>query len=125
MASNQGSGPTPLRRPRTSATPPPRPAQLDLMAGLHAKLKGQAQVRAHGQGFLDAIQEVAREFSRTKGSVSADDLRLVAAQRGWIPHDPNVWGAVFTGDGWVKVGRKLSAWPSNNAREIKVWQWRG
>ena len=74
--------------------------------------------------FLAAIRKQAvRIASRRKArSLTIDDLRNYAHQRGIAPRHPNAWGAVFRGQEWRSVDYRCSGIPSNHGRRVCVWR---
>lgn len=99
--------------------------QLSLDDALAAKAAGLDRVEASHPEFVPRMRAMAQAISAERGSVHVDDLRAIAAEHGWQPRSPNAWGAIFRGPGWVKVGARASAWPSNHAHVSPCWQWVG
>ncbi len=95
--------------------------QLDLLAGEAKRDHGIAMVSLTGADFLERARTAARSMGRMSGKVSCDDIREWAEVEGVKPHHPNLWGAIFAGKEWVCVGRQKSQFPSNHAREIRIW----
>jgi hypothetical protein len=91
--------------------------------GLGESLKedGLAQIEESNEGFVWEVRRYAELFCSRHGSVTSDDLRRYAIERGIAPNHQNAWGAVFRGGGWRVVGRKKSEFASNHGREIRIW----
>lgn len=96
--------------------------QLSLYRGESAKLQGIELVGLKGSAFVTLMRGVAAAICRERGSVTCDDLREYAAGNDISPHHPNAWGAIFRPPTWKCIGRRKSAFPSNHAREIRVWR---
>lgn len=94
------------------------------MKGMTAKQLGLALVEEHNRYFVEAMREEAIKVALSRGKVSIDDLRPIAARRGLEPDHQNAWGSIFKGNRWQKLGRKQSSHPSNHGREITVWELR-
>lgn len=94
-----------------------------LQKGKEARDEGIERVESNNPRFVDYMRDIAMEISIEQGQVSTDDLREHASELGIQPVHQNAWGAVFKSRGWVQVGRKASRWPSNHAREIRVWRY--
>lgn len=99
--------------------------QLDFDAALAAKAAGLDRVEATHPDFVPRMRDIAISHSAIYGSVHIDDLRIEADRRGIRPRSPNVWGSIFRGPGWVKVGARASAWPSNHGHVSPIWRWIG
>lgn len=97
--------------------------QLDL--GLQAKAAGLARVEAAHPDFVPMMRDAAKVMSAQRGSVHIDDLRVYADGLGLRPRHPNAWGAILRGPGWVKIGERASAWPSNHGHVSPIWRWVG
>lgn len=77
--------------------------------------------------FEDTRQEIlarartkAREIARMRGEVSIDDIRELVQ----IPEhiDPRMFGAVFRGEEWERIGFRESRRKENHARPISVFR---
>lgn len=99
-------------------------ATFNLDESIAAKETGQDLVGSHNRAFLVTMRQAARDIARRQGSVTADDLRRYAAQRGISPHHPNASGAIFRGAEWQSIAIRRSALVSNHARTIRVWRLR-
>lgn len=91
-----------------------------MQQGQQLKQIGLDLVEDHNPDFMDLARREARRICYQNGTVSSDDLRQWASERGIEPKHPNAWGAVFR-VGFKKVGYKQAAWPSCHARNIAVW----
>jgi len=100
-------------------------SQLNLFRGQQEQSAGIARVAKHNASFIELMRDVAKRISLERGSVSIDDFRQFAGERGIVPIHQNAWGGVFRGPEWQMVGREKSAVVSNHAREVKVWKWVG
>jgi hypothetical protein len=100
-------------------------SQLNLFRGQQEQSAGIERVAKHNASFIELMRSVAKRISLDRGSVSIDDLRQFASERGIVPIHPNAWGGIFRGPGWQMVGREPSSVVSNHARSIIVWKWVG
>lgn len=98
--------------------------QLTLTGEL-LKQSGINQVALSNDSFVASMRTIAKGIAILKGQVCCDDLREAAQKANLSPKHVNAWGAIFSGHGWVMVGRKRSTWPSTHSREIKIWKWEG
>ena len=96
---------------------------FDLAAGLIRKERGQRRAEAKDRAFVEAARLLAIQHCRRHGSVTADDVRTLAASAGIEPRSKNSWGCIFRGAGWIKMGYRKSALASNHSHENPVWQW--
>lgn len=90
--------------------------------GMPLKYAGLAQVASHNEEWLRAVRAVAHAIAVVNGCVSADDLRTWADENDMHPVHPNAWGAIFREPRWRPVAYKVSTYPSNHARIIRVWE---
>ena len=97
--------------------------QLDLLAGRRLKSKGISSVAGHNAAFVEAVRAQARAICTRHGSVTIDDLRAWASSIELVPKHQAVWGSIFHGYGWKKVGHQQTTVKTSHAREICVWQW--
>ena len=74
--------------------------------------------------FVGCMRDAARQICERKGSVTADDLRVVSTATGILPNSPKAWGAVFIEKGWHCIGFEHSQVVSNRGRRILKWEWR-
>lgn len=79
--------------------------------------------KSHGR-WVDRMRELARQIARSRGFVSADDLRDHANKTGDHPHHQNAWGAIFRGAEWELWRYTKSRHATNHARRIGVWKLR-
>jgi hypothetical protein len=66
-----------------------------LMLALKARDEGIQAVSHSNATFIETVRSAARMICRKNGTVSADDVREWAKQRGIEPTHKNAWGAVF------------------------------
>lgn len=95
----------------------------DAADGSMMKGQGQEQSEEHGSAFIAYMRQQAIAISDQAGFVSSDNLRVIAAGLGLVPHSANVWGSIFRGPHWKIVGRQKSQLPGNHAREIRIWKY--
>jgi len=93
--------------------------------GLQLRDRGLDQVESNSPTFQELMRAEAKRICRIKGWVTSDDLREYANREGIEPHHPNAWGAVFRGKDWVTVGIANSTVPTNHARLIRRWAYKG
>ena len=94
-------------------------------SGLQAQQDGLARVEATHPNLVRELRAAAVAHALAFGSVHIDDVRIVARARGYHAVNPHVWGAVFQGRGWIKLGTRKSSVASNHAHASPVWAWRG
>lgn len=99
--------------------------QLSLEDSLMAKAEGLDRVESTHPDFVPLMRDAAKLISDRMGSVHIDELRTYAAGLCLRPRSPNAWGAIFRGPGWIKVGARASAWPTNHGHVSPVWRWVG
>jgi hypothetical protein len=90
---------------------------------LRLKNIGLDAVEHSSRDWVQYMREAAIEVAKESGSVDADYVRACSRFMNFHPHSPNAYGAIFRGKRWKCIGRKKSTWPSNHAREIRVWTW--
>lgn len=112
----------PLFAPRGGAE---CPADAALLSGQELKKAGLDKVTASNRAFVQAMRDAAKLFSLRKGYVTASDLREHAERHGLAPTNPNAWGAVLRGPGWVKVGEEPSRTASCHGHSNPRWRWVG
>lgn len=83
--------------------------------------EGIERVEMNNPEFVSAMRLVALQHAQKHGTVTADDLRAVASERGIEPLHPNAWGSVFNTPALKPVGFTHSKTPSCHARVIRVW----
>ena len=94
----------------------------DLGKGKAEKEKGMALGRKAKAFLLHQARKYATEIARSRGEVTADDVRAAMADEG-LPGLGMAAGSIFRGPEWVPTGEmKTSAVVANHAREIKVWR---
>lgn len=93
-------------------------------SGDQAKHDGLARVEATHPTPVRELRAAAIDHAIRFGSVHIDEIRAIAAARGYNVAT-HVWGAIFKGRGWVKLGTRKSSVASNHAHESPVWGWRG
>ena len=98
---------------------------FDRQTGEILREVGVDRVEESSSEFVATMRLLAVKISEDRGSVTSDDLRKIAEERGLRPCHRNAWGAIFRGKGWRVVGRRKSELASNHAREIRVWKWEG
>lgn len=96
---------------------------LNLGAGLDAKARGLDRIEAGHTDFVPILRAEAIRHALRFGSVTADDVRVIAARLGLTPRHKNAWGAIFRGPGWRKIGEARSTLASNHAHVNPVWAW--
>jgi len=97
--------------------------ELDLEAGRAGKKRGLDAVEGNNPSFVRQLRAAAKAHSLRHGSVTADDIRRIAAEEGLTPTHKNAWGAIFRGRGWQKVGERASVIATNHAHRNPVWVW--
>lgn len=90
-----------------------------------AREAGLDRITGSHPDFVPQLRALAIARSQQHGSVHIDELRVEAERRGLRPRHPNAWGAIFRGPGWVKIGARPSAIPSNHGHVSPVWRWHG
>lgn len=102
-------------------------SQLTLDDELAAKEKafGLDLVEIHNAPFVATMRTVAVKLALAYGSVSCDDLRVLADKWGLKPAHPNAWGCVLRGPNWRVIDRRPSVIVTNHHREIKVFAYVG
>ena len=95
--------------------------QMTLEAAVAAKERVLDLVALNNDGFVTTMRKLAVEIARKHGTVTSDDLRVLADKYGIKPDHQNAWGAVFHRKKWLVLDRRLSLYPGNRGREIKVW----
>jgi hypothetical protein len=98
---------------------------FDLGAGREAAERGVAAVESHNADFVARLREAAKAHAICHGSVTADDVRRLAAAMNLRPKHRNCWGAIFSGRGWRRVGEQPSRLTSNHAHVNPIWAWDG
>lgn len=78
--------------------------QLELSEGKQHKEAGIELVTEHNSDFVEVMREFAANFSMQHGSISSDEVRSYALNRGLSPKHKNAWGAVFHGKHWKAIG---------------------
>lgn len=75
--------------------------------------------------WIDIARETARNISRARGHVNANEVRKVMEARGLFPKHPNAWGSLFRGKEWERTGERVpSIIKTSHASEISVWRLR-
>jgi len=69
--------------------------------------------------FLDYARWIAKDICRKKGHVTSDDVREFAKLPPNI--DGRVYGAIFSGDEWIKTGYTQTKIKSSHGRPIAVF----
>lgn len=88
------------------------------------KADGIQRVTEANPRLIDLLRDEAKRVARVRGWAHVDDLRRYVFNEGLtVPR--NLWGAVFAGKGWVKVGEKASDWTSNHSHVSPCWKWEG
>lgn len=82
-------------------------------------------LEANNLEFLDKVRRYAIRFAKQHGSVTADDVRIWADKHEIYPSHRNVWGAVFKGDQWMRIGFTKSVRPKSHATIISEWEYVG
>ena len=83
-------------------------SQSDLFEGTVLKDEGQRLVESHNDDFVLRMRQEARKICFVHGSVTSDDLREYAQQRGLVPKHRNAYGAIFLGKEWESIGYERS-----------------
>lgn len=91
------------------------------MNGNQLKLQGIEQVTYNNQDFVQMMRNYALSHAQKNGSVTADDMRELAMEKGIEPLHANAWGAVFNTKDLRPVGYTQSRTPSCHSRVIRVW----
>lgn len=90
--------------------------------GLQLRLAGLEIVERNNADFVAEMRTEATRIMKKCGTVTVDDLRKIAAERGITPKSPNAWGPIFhLRSVFRPVGYTQSTIPSNHARVIRVW----
>ncbi len=77
----------------------------------------------HKPSEIEQCRTYARELSKEKGIVTADDVRSYCDAQG-IARGP--WlGSIFRGAGWEMVGWTQSTDPVQHATGLRQWRWIG
>lgn len=76
--------------------------------------------------FLETVRSIARRLARTRGAITADDVRDEYDRQkdtlGVKPTSHNVWGSLFRGKEWVCVGYTTSKQVQGHGNIIKRWK---
>jgi hypothetical protein len=97
---------------------------FDLERGREGRDDGIELVEVRHENFVEEIRAALKVLSRSR-PVSADDARRIAVERGLEAPNKYVWGAIFAGRGWVKVGTMASRVVTNHAHVNPLWRWHG
>jgi hypothetical protein len=100
-----------------------KPILLDAQQAIFRQREAFSKREHADYGFIHRMRQEARILSQRCGTVTCDDLRMIAVGLGLAPSHPNSWGAIFRGPQWILVGRQRSRVVSNHAREIRVWKY--
>jgi len=100
-------------------------AQFDLDTARAKRDVGMALAATGNDEFLAIMRAYAIHYSQWQGQVTADDVRAYADRSGLQPTSPHVWGSVFQGKGWRRIGYHQSASVANHGHYYPVWQWVG
>lgn len=97
--------------------------QMDLLLALRARDAALEQVGGNAGTWTDRARSVARRLARERGSVTADEVRLVMEAAEDHPHHFNAYGAVFgKGSGMTWTGRfRRSALVRGHGNLQRVW----
>ena len=87
--------------------------------------EGIEQVAYANSAFVASMRIMAYAIATQQGTVTSDDLRRYASERGMKPTHPNAWGSIFREVGWKADGMTRSKVRSNHGRMIRVWRWVG
>lgn len=98
---------------------------FDLAEGRKRKTRGIERVEASHHGFVRTLRVAAIAHAQEHGTVTADDVRAIAARLGLKPRNKNAWGPVFSGKGWKRMGEAPSVLKTNHAHRNAIWAWEG
>ena len=98
------------------------PDLFDAAEGVAAADAGIERVEEANPNFVAIMRVEAIRLATLRGSVTADDLRLYAADHGIAPVHPNAWGAVFRDRRFEAIDWAPSQLESNHGRAIRVWK---
>lgn len=73
---------------------------LNLKAALEARDTGVQRVASKNATFIETMRGVARLICHRNGTVTADDLKVWAAQHDMEPTHYNAYGAIFRTKAW-------------------------
>jgi len=96
--------------------------QLSLDEALAQRDLGLDRLEEHYPDFLDRARAVAEQIARKKGSVTADDVRVVLSIPAGVSH--NAMGALFRGPRWERIGWQQSEQPQRHGNRVGLWRLR-
>ena len=84
---------------------------------------GLASVTSRNAMFLAECRAYARAVCAAQGSVTVEDVRRWARERGLEPEHANAWGGLFAGRHWQAIGDAHNCIASAHHRRIFRWRY--
>ena len=98
---------------------------FDIIKGIEKRDHALGALESKHGAWVSWARAVAKEVSKIKGQVTADDIRKACVAADYWPGNLNAMGAVFKEKGWEGIGYCKSTYAANKARVQCIWRWQG